>query len=187
MKSHGSISNWPAIYRNTRKTTRYQKLRIFFIIIFSVLYVAFIGFFGRRLSRWNENDPGKCYEWTKLSIRNYKHPHPDYWYLGITFTAFLTSFIIHLDSNRPSSRFQSDVQSARMSGRREKVWRGSLLLLSLIQLIVHLSSIIVLRTSDQHFLVSDNSENQWSFGQVMVVTMLTPTFVEFYKSVQVSF
>jgi hypothetical protein len=83
---------------------------------------------------------------------------------------FFYSLLVALES-----RFNGYVLSNR--------GRISLLIWAIIQIAVHIYFFILLRNHNQHFLVPDESEDQWNFGQIIVMFTLMAMLFEFYREI----
>jgi hypothetical protein len=61
--------------------------------------------------------------------------------------------------------------------------RIGLLIWAIIQIVVHIYFFILLRNHNQHFTVPDESEDQWTFGQIIVMFTLMAMVFEFYREI----
>jgi hypothetical protein len=109
----------------------------FFIAIFVVLYLIFVILFGITLSKWNYDEPGRCYNTHLIAMSSSSHPSVDRIYLGISCVYTLSSFYIvfffsrafksHLASTNPADaaldnkREQPSAEAMAKEARRKKV------------------------------------------------------------------
>jgi hypothetical protein len=180
-------------------------LRGFIAIVLSSVYLTFTVFFGNTLQSWNYDAPGSCYHTHLIATSTASHPYVDRIYLIITciymlIALFLSIFPalsgmplnplallpfkhIHTTGPVPSDR-RSTWLKAMIKERggwpvwaRKEVYRGVVLVVALLQYPLHLYSAVALRISNEDFLEGE-SEGEWSFGQVMALTLVADTLIK---------
>ncbi|EEA25802.1 hypothetical protein PMAA_068960 [Talaromyces marneffei ATCC 18224] len=73
--------------------TAHNRDRLFLVIIFICLYLAFVVIFGIRLQMWDDNLPGRCYYANRVLSLGYYHSLGDRVYLALTCAYFFLSLI----------------------------------------------------------------------------------------------
>jgi hypothetical protein len=142
--------------------------RIFAVITFVILYFIFVVLLGIRLQGWDANIAGSCYESGIMTIEYLKHPIPDLIYLGITAPVLIIAIL----ASTLSAAYVKDY------------WHNGILFIAVLEASFHFFCIIVHRATNQNFLVSDQSDNEFGFGQIMVMVLLLSIPFECYKSFQ---
>jgi hypothetical protein len=142
--------------------------RIFAVTTFVILYFIFAVLLGIRLQGWDANSAGGCYESGVMTIEYLKHPVPDLTYLGITAPVLIIAIL----------------GSTLSAAHAEDFWHNGILFIAVLEASFHFFSIIVHRATKQNFLVSDQSDNEFGFGQIMVMVLLLSIPFECYKSFQ---
>jgi hypothetical protein len=61
-------------------------------------------------------------------------------------------------------------------------WHNGLFAIAILQALFPFVSIVVLRATGQDFLVSDESDNEFGFGQILVMVFLLSIPFECYRS-----
>jgi hypothetical protein len=176
-------------------------IRLASIILLLVLYIAFTIAFCVRLWAWEESEPGHCYNTSRISHPGDKHPDVDYVYVALTcfflvvVLAWALTGAFDYDPNRVQVKVRvrtyfsfsspsvpivvqafsppqlSEDGSSRISAS------FTVLTYALLQLPLHLYSVIALRVTNLSLLERD-SENAWGFGQVVALVMVLATLSE---------
>lgn len=145
--------------------------RAFTGLVLLVLYIILTSLFGYRLGKWAPNSPGNCFEGNTFFRPNADDSVSNKYTLTIMAILFVLPFLFTL--------FLS--YGCRGEGGtkfRKNRWFLALWVLSIILLGFHASFIQKLRSKDQHFLPPDDSENQWTFGQILVMFSFAPIFFQ---------
>ncbi|RYP59818.1 hypothetical protein DL769_008376 [Monosporascus sp. CRB-8-3] len=162
----------------SRRTSRYLT-----IAVFAILYLAFSITFGKALGQWDYEAPGRCYVTGGITPPTASPPQADRLYLGITcFYLFFSLILSVLVSSRV--RITSDAVSATsvsilslllsptfrlIIAGPDFVW--GLTFIAMLQYPLHLYTVVTLRISNRDSLGGD-SEDSWSFGQIVALTLL---------------
>ena len=144
-----------------------KRVRYLSIAIFGLLYTGFIIMLGVRLNDWNDTLPGRCYSASKIALPNAKHPLVDHVYLALTSIYVYSSMYIAIVLCR--------FPLFRLENQKQIIFIGAL------QFILHLYSLVALRTSNEKLLNNTALENEWGFGQVIAIIMLAATLIECAK------
>ena len=149
--------------------------RIFASSVFLLFYIILAVLFGNRLHGWDPNIPGQCFEGHTF-LRPSSEDRTGYRsHLAITTLLIVLPFAFSLLVS-PFS-----IKSAEL---RKDSWISTLLFMTLSQVILHAIFFGTLRSRDQHFLVSSESESQWTFGQIIVMFSLVALVFEFYREIR---
>jgi hypothetical protein len=140
--------------------------RTFALILFTLFYFVFVVLFGMRLRDWDAYSPGQCYESGIMTVDYLPHSVPDLIYLGITAPVLIIAI------------FGSTCAFAASTDW----WHNGIFAIALLEVSLPLFSIIVLRATQQNFLVSDESDNDFGFGQIIVMVFLLSVAFEYYRS-----
>jgi hypothetical protein len=156
------------------------------IAVFSILYLAFCIIFGKHLEQWDWVGSGTCYNTTGIASPASSHPYVDRIYLGITcfymfgtVTLSMGSFVLR----DVVDFYQREVHIHALSRWMLINLDPVLLSVAMVQYPLHLYNVFALRAGNQH-LLSGESENTWSFGQIVALIMVGQTLVEFCRGVQ---
>jgi hypothetical protein len=149
--------------------------RIFASFVFLAFYVTLAILFGIRLNGWDPNTPGQCFEG-----HTFLRPNPEKRtgyrsHLAVTTLLIVLPFLFSL--------FLS-LTSIGLEKCRKDRWIFVLFYMGISQVILHAIFFGTLRTRDQHFLVSSESESQWTFGQIIVMFSLVAMLFEFYREIR---
>lgn len=156
---------------------------------------------------WDNQTPGHCYHAERISTPTSDHPTVDLIYISII-SLYLVYTVIHslffcdysvtnetdemwkqiFKSIRPNLRRNSmSIESARRADYGERIKQSfdrvprthftMLLLFSMAQYPIHVYILYALRASNQRYITGD-SENRWTFGQIIAVVLLASTVIE---------
>jgi len=152
--------------------------RILASLIFLVFYTTFTIVFGIRLNGWDANTPEQCFE-GKSWLRPIPDDPPSH-KVGLAVTNLMVTI--------PFSYSLFVAWGSTHGGCiLSNTGNYCLLIWAIIQIIVHMNFFILLRNSNQHFLVPDESENQWTFGQIIVMFTLMAMALEFYREIKTGY
>jgi len=152
--------------------------RILASLIFLVFYTTLTIAFGIRMNGWDANTPGQCFE-GKSWLRPIPDDPPSH-KVGLALTNLMVTI--------PFSFSLFVAWMSAVGGRiLSNTGNYGLLIWAIIQIIVHITFFVQLRNSDQHFLVPDESENQWTFGQIIVMFTLMAMALEFYREIKTGY
>lgn len=101
-----------------------------------------------------------------MTVEYLVHPIPDLIYLSITAPILILAI------------FSSTL--AVVASR--DWWHNGLFGIAVLEAMFPFFSIVVLRTTDQNFLVRDESDNDFGFGQIIVIVFLVSVPFECYRS-----
>ena len=147
-----------------------QRVKYVSIGVFGVLYITFTAILGDRLNEWNDQISGQCFNASKIALPNARHPEVDQVYLGIT-SWYVFSLLL-------CATVYCRVEQIRSE------WQGRILLISSLELILHLYMVIALRLSNQSLLNDASLEEQWGSAQVLALAMFGATLVECAKRLE---
>jgi hypothetical protein len=139
--------------------------------MFLVLYIALTVLLESRMKGWNPNTPGACFE-GNIFLRP-KLGNPSGYRRRLIFMSLLVIFPLI------SSIIGSSI-SLYLNKRSKDHVNTVFFLLAFSLIVVHVNFFRVLRTRDQHFLVESESENEWTFGQIIIMFSILPMLVEFW-------
>ncbi|CAK7233977.1 hypothetical protein SEUCBS140593_008782 [Sporothrix eucalyptigena] len=146
--------------------------------VFAAFFLAMTVMLNEKLGRWNLDEPGYCYNTAYTSAPGAKHPQADRVYVWTTFGWMMSVMMFSVYDGATHRRY--------------------ILLAAFLQFPLHFYMMIALRTANQGLLGvtaeennsteasdiaamdgdSDNSENDWDFGQTTAVLLLTVAFIE---------
>lgn len=122
------------------------------LYIFMIMYFILTVFLGVRLGEWDANLDGHCYLAGSTSTPRASHPSADKAYLAVTAS---WSIICILLAIIPNERHQKAV-----------------LLLAALQFPLHLYMMIAIRGANTHHLSSEESEDDWKYGQTVSIVLV---------------
>jgi hypothetical protein len=131
------------------------------VLVFAILYLVFLIILEVRLNKWNEEEPGKCYNWHLTTSPHARHPNAEKTYVAVTGVWMLVSV------------FSAVFASVKKLDKKVK----SVLALGLLQFPVHVYMLITLRIANQGLLEGGEQENEWGFGQIVALVLLSDTII----------
>jgi hypothetical protein len=150
------------------KTQRYG-----LIFIWATLYLAYISLFAKRVKYWNWNSPGHCYKIPPDNNSLYAILLPRGWVVHgsiLVFIGLLPAIGVGM------SLFH-----------RGRIWycaRAGVLLVAAAQGPLHAYSIFALRSSNEAFLTSGATEQQWGLGQTVPMILLGTNITALMNGIQ---
>ena len=114
------------------------------------------------LAHWDYNRLGQCYNTLNIASPSSSHPLVDYTY------TILTSSVIIISMYMPLALRFSRLSSSALSA----VTSLSNLNTGVLQFPLHLYNIFALRASNESFLTSGTTEQQWGFGQIVALVIV---------------
>jgi hypothetical protein len=173
-----SISNAAAVVCSLDPETTAGIIRCGLIALWAALYLIYTSVLGHRLREWNYNTPGACFNLSSslfstsnpLSLINIDYIVAMYLYsLAALVVVFTRVFTISQWALKPRS----------VASREERSSLFTLLILcfAFIAFLIHADAIVQLRNENESLLTSGNTEQEWGFGQVSAMILLTPNVV----------
>jgi hypothetical protein len=157
------------------------------LVLFTSTYLAFAITFGVRLSGWNDDELGHCYDASTVAFTDRHHPGIDHIYLAITCTYCLCSLLMCLTCHATLSvadhpdKFHRLVHRVASRHTAERL-APSIVLVALLQYPLHLYMVIALRAVNEGRLTG-GSENAWGFGQIVALILMSATFLECVRGI----
>jgi hypothetical protein len=115
------------------------------------------------LGKWNEEEDGRCYITTFLTVPNAAHPKSDIVYVVITALWNLLA-----------------LASAVFGGPKRM---KAVVVLSALQFPLHLYMMLALRVKNSNHLDGDENEDDWKFGQTIAVLLLAMVLQDCYHGI----
>lgn len=169
---------WPGFYHVSAAMDRIYPRpafshRAFTGLMLLVLYVVLTSLFGYRLSKWSPNSPGNCFEGSTLFRPSEDGSSGNKVALVVMAILFVFPFLFTLCLS-----FGCRGHDGKKF--RKNTWLLAICVCSIILLSFHAAFIRNLRRNDQHFLPPNDSENQWTFGQIVVMFSFAPIIFQLY-------
>lgn len=155
--------------------------------------MAFVIIFGIRLHAWYDNVKGACYHTNRLSISDAAHPLVGEVYLVITsiYSLAALSAPLEITSFRLRKRLQSLSDSLQYHpSLASEITRATISTALLtfspmwpLRLLENPLSWFLETISSNESYLSGDSENQWGFGQIAALVLLTSVVYECIRGV----
>ncbi|KAI1743038.1 hypothetical protein F4680DRAFT_410861 [Xylaria scruposa] len=140
-------------------------IRVASIFAFLSFHLAFVVLFGLKLQSWDDNVLGRCYRPQVTPLQFATHPLADRVYLGTTASFSFVSFAF---------TFRATTRVADMTSH--------IVIFALILYLIYVYMLVTIRQSNEAYL-SGNSENEWEFGQVVALVLVTSVLLESFRTI----
>jgi hypothetical protein len=129
--------------------------------LFVVFYFIFVVLLILRLQAWDNYSSGQCYE------PGFLHFIPDTRYVVVSAVLLIVAVIASMwpQEKRP----------------QEKWWTYAIVIVAAFQALVPLLSIASLRVAQQNFLVGGQSDDEFGYGQIMIMISLLAIAFEIFR------